>query len=522
MSKTALSFLSLLAMPLALCAPTAVKVIDLSWSNPTIAFLEAHLEEMERNTPLDGVTIFVIGKKEDVDGKPYGPDNGNAWNRRPWKYEQLQDEIQRYKALKFNKFKDNFYYLTTNEVDFDWTHDDDWRNVANNFGIAARVAREMGLKGLLVDIEEYGKKYWNYGDDVHPKNMDFSDLCKYVQQRGRQWGQAIFDAYPNIILFMPMALSYNGNLVPAFMNGVLEVMPPEARIYDGFETEGYKNHKPHGYREIQNRMRRTIQQKVQPENWSRARAQMILAPAFYMDAILPKDKTFLWHKFLLPDLEELGPIPFMSWNFAAAMEEAEPYIWFYGEKRAWWKGHNSIKETWEEAPGGAGLTKAICAIKNMTDLESVFGKNLVSDPAFSGTNGAWALWQLEDDRGQPAPGNGTVADGKAVAHKVRYGCFHQNIAVKPGHYYYVVVKGGYAGEGGGNASASLHFLGKDKQWLAANSNLQLNLPRTGQVAVCHGFTRAPEDAAFVSFQCGICGQGETGEIYFTEAYLFEL
>ena len=179
MFKKALLF-TLLSSLIAFSAPK-VKVIDLSWSNPTIAFLEQHLAEMEKDSPLDGITIRFAGKTEEVNGVKYGPTSGNAWNKRPWKYELLRDEIQRYKALHFTQFTDNFYYLTTSAMDFDWCSDDDWKNVANNFGVAAKAAREMGLKGLLVDIEEYGKHFWNYGDDVHPKDISFDDLRKLAE-----------------------------------------------------------------------------------------------------------------------------------------------------------------------------------------------------------------------------------------------------------------------------------------------------------------------------------------------------
>ena len=101
MFKKAL-LLTLLSSLIALSAPK-VKVIDLSWSNPTIAFLEKHLAEMEKDSPLDGITIRFTGKTEEIDGKKHAPTSGNAWNKHPWKYELLEEEIRRYKALKFRR-----------------------------------------------------------------------------------------------------------------------------------------------------------------------------------------------------------------------------------------------------------------------------------------------------------------------------------------------------------------------------------------------------------------------------------
>ena len=500
-----------------------VKVIDLSWSNPTIAFLEKHLTEMEKDSPLDGLTIRFSGKTEEINGKKHGPTSGNAWNKRPWKYELLQDEIQRYKALHFTQFTDNFYYLTTSIMDFDWCNDDDWKNVANNFGVAARAAHEMGLKGLLVDIEEYGKRFWNYGDDVHPKEISYPELCKVVFKRGQQWGEAIFSAYPNIILFMPYALSMrSATLVYPFLNGVIDVMPPTALIYDGCESDGYRAKSPLAYSRIQNGLRKTIRQEVLEKNRPKARAQILLAPAFYLDAHWTAKPTSIYYQALLPEMEEQGKVRFFGRNFLGAMEEAEPYIWVYGEKRCWWKGstHSKVEGTWDEAPDAQGLSQTIIALKNLQDIKPDPSKNLAPDPLFSGKEKCWSLWQLEDDKKLPAPGYGIIGNGKAIARKVKHGCFHQTIPAKPGVFYIYLVRGGNTGVNG-RASASLSFQDASHKWLSHSVNLHMKFPTSDKEETCCGYILSPENAAFVSIQCGVSGQDDTGEIYFTEVILSE-
>ncbi|MBR4675638.1 MAG: hypothetical protein IKP00_14350 [Victivallales bacterium] len=515
----------LLAMSLCLVLAAApkVKVIDLSWSNPTVAFLEKHLAEMEKDSPLDGLTIRFSGKPEEIDGKKHAPSSGNAWNRKPWKFEQLQDEIQRYKALHFTQFTDNFFYLTTSQMDFDWCNDNDWKSVASNFGVAAKAAKEMGLKGLLVDIEEYGKNFWDYGDDVHPKEISYDELSKVVFKRGQQWGDAIFGAYPNIILFMPYALSMrNATLVYPFLNGVIDVMPPTALIYDGCESQGYRAKSPLEYGRIQNSLRKTIRMEIMEKNRVKARAQVLLSPAFYLDAHWTASRTSIYYQALLPEMEEQGHVKFFARNFLGAMEEAEPYIWLYGEKRCWWKGspHSKVLGTWDEAPNAEGLSKTIIALKDLDNFRLEPGKNLAIDPTFTGKEHAWTLWQLEDDKKLPAPGNGVIGNGKAVARKVKHGCFHQTIPITPGKFYFYLVKGGYQGSSG-RAGASLCFQDASHKWLSHNVNLHLKLPQSDKLETCYGYVLAPENAAFVSIQCGVSGQGDEGEIYFTEVSLSE-
>ncbi len=511
-------------MGLAAVAAQQVKVIDLSWSNPTIAFLETHLGEMERDTPLDGLTICVEGKTQTADGKEYTQNPGNVWNKILWKYEAFEDAIRRYKALTFAKFTDNFFYTHTAGMDFNWCDDEDWRAVAANFGIAARVSKEMGLKGFLLDIEEYGKKFWAYGDDVHPKDISEEELEKVVFGRGQQWGKAVFDAYPDIILFMPFALGYN-NLATVFVNGVLDVMPPMARIYDGCETEGYSSKSPFDYEKVTSFLQRNIRTKVHVENRAKARAQLLLSPAFYMDAYWPDDESYPWHRTFLPEIKEFGPLKFFKRNFLGAMREADPYIWVYGEKRCWWKESTNpaVKgRTWDEAPGAQGLSQAVNHLKNGELASADTQKNLLADPHFNGEGEGWLLWQVEDEKPNvPSPGIGEIGNGAAVAHKVTQGCFHQDVPVKPGCYYTFMLKGGCR-QTGGKASVKVCFKSAQKGWLNHCFNVQLDMPNTGKLETCVGFVLAPEDAAYASFQCSVFNVGDTGEIYFTEACLSEL
>ena len=64
----------------ALAQPRQVKVLDWSWSNPTIDFLEKHLADMQEEcVALDGLVVRVYGKEEtQADGKKWAPGTGNA------------------------------------------------------------------------------------------------------------------------------------------------------------------------------------------------------------------------------------------------------------------------------------------------------------------------------------------------------------------------------------------------------------------------------------------------------------
>lgn len=509
----------------ALFGAQQVKVIDLSWSNPTISFLEKHLAEMEKDSPLDGITVRIGGKQMTAFDKTYTPGLGNAWNKRPWSFEAFDTEIKRYKALKFTKFTDNFFYMTTSVVDFDWCSDEDWKTVAANFGVAAKVAKAMGLKGLLVDIEEYGKKFWKYGDDVHPKDISFDDLEDVVFKRGQQWGRAIFAEYPDIVLFMPFCITMGSgaSLSISFMNGVLDVIPPTALIYEGNESAGYAAKSPQDYTHMQSVLRRLIKQKIRPENQIKARAQLLLSPAFYLDAHWTHEPKSIYYQNLMPEMEEQGKLNFFIRNFLGAMSEADPYIWVYGEQRCWWKGspHPRVQGTWDEAKGAEGISHAIRRVKGEESIVVKPEANLAKDPHFTGKGNAWSLWQREQDQKKPIPGSGEIKDGRAVARKCTNGCFNQTIPIKPNTFYLFSVKGGFLHDGG-IAGGALCFKSKDNKWLSNSNNLFINFPKHTKEGVCQGYILSPANAGFVSIQCSISSQGNTGEAYFTEVSLTEL
>ena len=187
----------------ALAQPRQVKVLDWSWSNPTIDFLEKHLADMQKEcVALDGLVVRVYGKEETLaDGKKWVPGTGNAWNKKAWNYEQFTETIKRYKALDFGRFTDNFFYMTTSSVDFNWLDDNDFAGVANNFGVAAKVAKEIGLKGLGVDIEEYGRRFWNVNDLKTDKSC--AEIADVVFRRGQEWGRAVFKEYHPLHAVLP-------------------------------------------------------------------------------------------------------------------------------------------------------------------------------------------------------------------------------------------------------------------------------------------------------------------------------
>lgn len=511
-------------MALTVAAADGVKLLEWSWNNPTIEYLEENIGRMNAECPqLDGLVIRVYGSEiTDAEGVKWTPCSANAWSRWRWEYAHFEDFVARFRKLDMGHFTDNFFHMTTSQVAFDWLSDDDCATMTHNFGVAARVAKACGFKGLAVDIEEYGTRFWRFSDVETDKSE--AEVEAIVFQRGQQWGREVFGAYPDIVLFMPFCLSMdNAPLAISFMNGVLDVMPPTALIYEGMESSGYAAKHSNAYRGMQNCLRRLIRQNVQAENRAKARGQILLAPAFYLDAYFVFEKGSYYHENLEPDWTEAGAVKLLKRCVAAASLEAEPYIWLYGEKRCWWKNaaHPKNLGIWDDAPDGAGVTQALLEVKNPLTEQFDNSRNLIADHDFQGRD-VWELWQREDDKKLPAPGQGSIQDGKCVMRMMTNGCYFQNIPCKVGQTYLFVAKGCVTNAAGGSARVALCFKDASGKWLSTAENLTLGIPATGKVETVWSYVTLPDNAALISVQCGAAEQTEGGEIYFTDIFLQEM
>jgi hypothetical protein len=157
---------------------------------------------------------------------------------------RLEDYSQSFEALKdtkFSRFTDNFLQFHVVPGNVDWFNQE-FSAVLANAGLAAKIAKEVHFKGILVDFEQYRGKLFQY---QMQQNKNIHSLKEYKQQakkRGREFIQAINAAYPDIIILMPWAYLLNDvvrdgsyNLLPPFLDGILEAATTSTIFYDGGE-----------------------------------------------------------------------------------------------------------------------------------------------------------------------------------------------------------------------------------------------------------------------------------------------
>ena len=259
----------------------------------------------------------------------------------------------------------------------DWTDDAAWRRVSTTMRHLARLAREGGLRGLWVDDEDYHRQrqyYWRAGDPP------YDQLCEIARGRGREVFASMFEEYPDMTIFFFRFLSrthayfnYNdlasacrerGDLWPSFLNGLLDVLPPKAKLVDGYEYgyrfDSQKKEYYFGYALQKSRFARL----ADAANRIKYLAQVSSAAAIYMDKYV-NPETSRWYAAPLNGSR--------SARFAADVIQAthvsDEYVWFWGERHCWaeWSGKfrarkSTSSETWERKL--PGISDAIGFSKN--------------------------------------------------------------------------------------------------------------------------------------------------------------
>lgn len=257
-----------------------------------------------------------------------------------------------------------------------WGDDEGWKCFSQNMATLAWFAKESGLKGLMLDPEEYsgsGQYMYQAGD-----TQSFAECAMFARQRGREVFSAIFKEYPDAVIFFLWTFEHHvryfadrgatdprqisddaGELLPYFYNGMLDVIPTGARFVDGAEHYSLTSTKDMYWKGALNQLV-GAHAFVASENWGRYRAQLLVGNTHYLDmfSTTANPKSHWYH----------GPVDgsrleHLRRNIVQSLQVADEYVWIYGESGRLidWKGgptkHQSAKtRLWEEQIPGLSET----------------------------------------------------------------------------------------------------------------------------------------------------------------------
>ncbi len=373
--------------------------------------------------PLDGISLALSLEPE----KGHRIGYGTVMNDPPWNRAWFKDEAAVLRLCASRNLKHNF--LTTfwaPRKRLAWNDDAAWATFAHNLSTLAWLAKEGQAKGILIDPEDYPETRQYF---LVPGDAPFAETAALARRRGAQVMRSMAAEYPDISLLSFWMLSLHpsyymgyddpaatvaeaGDLWPAFLNGMLDAMPPGARMIDGNE---------HGYRyQAENQdfylSVWAVQNKaltlVAPENRVKYRTQVLAGFGLYLDMYTnPTNSPWYFGEVNGSRLNHL------ALNFAQALDAADEYVWVYGEKMDWiiWKGTSRAKNpTWESTL--PGFTETLSVLRNPRNAQAILERrrqagtltNLLANsactPAPTGRGAGfrkgqmppgWSFWQHE-------------------------------------------------------------------------------------------------------------------------------
>jgi hypothetical protein len=144
--------------------------------------MRENIEKMEQ-FPFDGLVFHATsGNGENL--------SWEVWGGRKYIADDFTQAIENLKTTKFSRFTDRFLRVNVTPAKVDWFDDSAWANVADNFGVAAKVAKEGRCIGFMFDTEQYeGVTVFDYRRQKDKRT--FAEYQVKVRQRGREWATAV-------------------------------------------------------------------------------------------------------------------------------------------------------------------------------------------------------------------------------------------------------------------------------------------------------------------------------------------
>ena|GEM_PF-5882418 len=346
----------------------------------------AHIDKFEKSAPyLDGLALALydvpVVKADGTVGKSEYTRIVHPTER--WTRENLKSQIPVLKAIASRpNMKESFLlvWMTPKSKGrrLALTDDKAWANFAENMATMAWLAKESGLRGLMLDPEEYATAM----QYIHtPDDPPFEECKKLMRQRGREVFSRVFKEYPDAVLFglwfyhhfawwMEKGRQTNpaiyaddtGELSQYFYDGMLDVMPPSARGVEG--TEHYHHSATRNeYLADGSRVASEVLAFIAPENRGKYRSQVYMGNAHYLDMYtLTTNPKSLWYHAPVNG----SRLEHLRLNLEQSLQASSKYVWIYGENSGkvidWSDGYYGKRKTWEEVI--PGLTETMMLAKD--------------------------------------------------------------------------------------------------------------------------------------------------------------
>ena len=377
-------FFAAAAVMSALSGPRPVKCILSGYEIGALSPEEllANADFLDR-MPFDGVTVYVYRDLPDGTRLSREKIMGDAKametiGRSNWVRENVAPlvpvlrEYKNHRSLRESLL--TFRGTTTYHID--WTNDVAWAQAGENLAVLAWLAKESGLKGLVGDFEDYFKLS-QYVCRKGGKDPPYAVSRSLARRRGREVFEKVFAVYPDITILFYQFMTANAryqatrdpiararefrDLWPAFCDGILDALPPSAKIVDGCETSGYRCNASNGdfYRQAAFQTGGALG-FVSPENRRKYRAQLSVSFGMFIDCYAMTNTASKWYR---------GPVDgsrlkAFENDFVQACETVDEYVWLWCQDGRWADWPNAARNAkiakwrpWEDQM--PGVTRVI-------------------------------------------------------------------------------------------------------------------------------------------------------------------
>jgi hypothetical protein len=243
------------------------------------------------------------------------------------------------KATRFHQFRRNFIQVISSPG-VDW-FDPDWSAVADNAKVMARIARQGGCAGLMLDPEEYTQKLWTYSALPEDRRKQFSreQYAAQVLKRGEEFIRAINSEFPKITILFLLGPSYpvgrdDYDLLAPFVEGMSRAAARGTKIVDGYE-QCYSCREQADFERGRQRMKSESRELFQDK--SAFDRVMRVGFGLWMDYNSGRrgwDTTDFSRNFFTP--EQFGK----AVRQALTLSDDDGFVWIYSERFNWWTGEH--------------------------------------------------------------------------------------------------------------------------------------------------------------------------------------
>jgi hypothetical protein len=240
---------------------------------------------------------------------------------------------------KLGKFSFNMVRAVINDPG-DLFDDAAWNQATENWRILARLAKDVGAKGIFFDNEEYFDKWLNYPEDYASPTRSKEDYIAQARLRGKQVMEAVMQEFPDINLATLHGPYLSESATPSYVKrqqvgdasdyelsgpftiGMMEAQNGNARITDGGEVYQY----------------RTVDDFKNSYTWR----DQTIASESVNSSFIPSSLKSVWSSKLdisfglytgswpNPQADVMNP-SIMRTTLANALRVADKFVWIYSD-----------------------------------------------------------------------------------------------------------------------------------------------------------------------------------------------